>query len=74
MTDNIGICKYMIPNAEKIRKLRLQRGWTQEQLATVAGTTTRTVQRMESGKLSSLETLKAVASAFDLDFMICCSS
>jgi len=58
----------MIPDTEKVRKLRLSRGWSQEELAVVASTTTRTVQRLESGKSTSLETLKAIASAFEIDF------
>jgi transcriptional regulator with XRE-family HTH domain len=68
VTDNIGIRKQMIPDAEKVRRLRLERGWSQEQLAHVAGTTTRTVQRVESESSTSLETLKAIANACGLNF------
>ena len=50
-----------------IQKLRLQRGWSQEQLAEVSGVSTRTVQRLERGQPASLESLKALASAFELD-------
>jgi transcriptional regulator with XRE-family HTH domain len=66
--DNTGICNHMIPDAEKLRKLRLARGWSQEQLAAIASTTTRTVQRLESGRSALLETLKAVASVLEVDF------
>lgn len=33
-----------------IRKLRLQRGWSQEQLAELTGLSTRTIQRIERGQ------------------------
>ena len=32
-----------------VRKLRLQRGWSQEQLAEMSGLSTRTIQRIERG-------------------------
>jgi transcriptional regulator with XRE-family HTH domain len=51
-----------------IRKLRLQRGWTQDQLAEMAGVSVRTVQRLERGDAPSLETAKALASVFEVDF------
>jgi transcriptional regulator with XRE-family HTH domain len=51
----------------QIQKLRLERGWSQEQLAQAAGLSVRTVQRLERGRPGSLETLNAVAAAFDLD-------
>ncbi len=51
----------------RIQKLRLQRGWSQEQLAEVRGLSARTVQRIEKGQVASLETLKALAAAFEVD-------
>jgi transcriptional regulator with XRE-family HTH domain len=54
--------------SEKIRELRLSNGWSQEQLAEIAGTTMRTIQRLESGSVAALETIKAVANAFELGF------
>lgn len=51
-----------------IQKLRLQRGWSQEQLADVSGVSVRTIQRIERGQPGSLETLKALAAVFDVDF------
>ncbi|MBP1129055.1 transcriptional regulator with XRE-family HTH domain [Serratia sp. PL17] len=45
----------------RIRQLRLDKGWSQEQLATIAGLSTRTVQRIENGEQASLETLTAIA-------------
>lgn len=43
-----------------VQKLRLQRGWSQEQLAEVAGVSVRTIQRLERGQPGSLKTLKAL--------------
>jgi len=49
-----------------IRKLRLQHGWTQDQLAEMAGLSVRTIQRLERGDVPSLETAKALASVFEV--------
>lgn len=51
-----------------IRKLRLQHGWSQEQLADISGVSTRTIQRIERGKKASLESLKCLAAVFETDF------
>ena len=53
-----------------IQKLRLQRGWSQEQLAELSGLSVRTVQRIEKGQLASAESLKSLASVFDIEFSI----
>ena len=50
-----------------VRKLRLEKGWSQEQLAEISGLSVRTIQRMERGQKPSLETLKSLAAVFDLD-------
>ena len=50
-----------------IQKLRLQRGWSQEQLADVSGLSVRTVQRLERGQPGSLESMKALAAVFEID-------
>lgn len=50
-----------------VRKLRLQRGWSQEQLAELTGLSTRTIQRIERGQPCTLETLKALAAVFEVD-------
>jgi transcriptional regulator with XRE-family HTH domain len=52
---------------KKIREQRELRGWTQEQLAELAGKDARTVQRAERDVTQSLDTLQAIASAFDTD-------
>jgi transcriptional regulator with XRE-family HTH domain len=51
-----------------IQKLRLQRGWSQEQLAELSGLSARTIQRIEGGQTASAESLKAIASVFEVDF------
>lgn len=50
-----------------VRKLRLQRGWSQAQLAEMVGVATRTIQRIEQGQRPSLETARALASVFEVD-------
>ena len=50
-----------------IKKLRLQRAWSQEQLAECSGLSVRTIQRLEKGGQMSLESRKSIAAAFDLD-------
>jgi len=43
------------------------RGWSQEQLAEISGLSTRTVQRVEEGAPSSLDTRRALAVAFGFE-------
>lgn len=50
-----------------VRKLRLQRGWSQDQLAELMGVSVRTIQRLEKGHKPGLETSKALASVFEVD-------
>lgn len=50
-----------------VRKLRAKRSWSQEQLADFAGLNVRTIQRVESGQKASVETLKSIASVFEVD-------
>jgi transcriptional regulator with XRE-family HTH domain len=50
-----------------VRKLRLQRGWSQEHLAEISDLSVRTIQRIERGQKAGLESLKALASVFDID-------
>lgn len=53
--------------SETIKKLRLERGWTQEHLAHLAGLTARTIQRVEKTGVCDLETRSALASVFQVD-------
>lgn len=50
-----------------IKMYREANQWSQEQLADVAGLSTRTVQRVESGHPSDLDTRRAMARAFGLE-------
>lgn len=50
-----------------IKKLRLQRAWSQEQLAECSGLSVRTIQRLEKGGQMSLESQKAIAAVFDIN-------
>jgi len=51
-----------------IQKMRLQRGWSQQQLADASGLSVRTVQRIESGHPGSIESIKSLAAVFEVDF------
>ncbi len=50
-----------------VRKLRLQRGWSQEHLAQLCGLNVRTIQRIERGQKPSLESKKSLAAVFEVD-------
>ncbi|MDN7123900.1 DUF805 domain-containing protein [Pseudidiomarina sp. 1APP75-32.1] len=50
----------------KILQLRQFRGWSQQQLADIAGITLRTVQRIEASGAASLESIQALAAAFEV--------
>ena len=50
-------------NPAGIRKLRESKSWTQEHLATAAGVSLRTIQRMEADGSASAESRLAVAAA-----------
>lgn len=52
--------------AAKVKQLRLDRAWSQEELAAASGLNVRTIQRVENGGRASLETAKALAAAFDI--------
>lgn len=49
-----------------ILKLRTDRGWSQEQVADMAGLSSRTVQRIENGDKPSTESAKALAAVFEI--------
>lgn len=50
----------------KVKQLRLERAWSQEQLAQLSSLSTRTIQRIENNEVPSLETLSALASVFNV--------
>lgn len=51
-----------------IQKMRLNRGWSQQQLADASGLSARTIQRIEAGHPASTETLKSIAAVFEVNF------
>jgi len=51
-----------------IRKLRLQKGWTQADLARFSGLNVRTIQRAERSETISIETLKSLSAVFEIPF------
>lgn len=53
-----------------IKKLRNKNDWSQEQLAEYSGLNVRTIQRVEGGSKASIETLKCLASVFEVDYSI----
>ena len=50
-----------------IKELRLQNGWSQEYLAELSNLSSRTIQRIEKENKASLESLNALAKAFELE-------
>jgi transcriptional regulator with XRE-family HTH domain len=50
-----------------VKKLRDKNDWSQEQLAEYSGLNVRTIQRVESGQKASIETLKCLASVFEVN-------
>lgn len=50
-----------------VKKLRLQRGWSQEHLAELTDLSVRTIQRIERGHKPGLETIKSLAAVFEVD-------
>jgi len=50
-----------------LRKLRLQKGWSQEQVAELSDLSVRTIQRIERGGQPSLESAKSLAVVFEVD-------
>lgn len=50
-----------------VRKLRLQKGWSQDQLAQLSGLSIRTIQRIERGHNAGLESWKSLAAVFETD-------
>ena len=57
----------MMNSTNQVKQLRLQRAWSQEQLAELAGLSVRTIQRIENGDRPGLETLSALAAVFEVN-------
>ncbi|HDH0717309.1 TPA: helix-turn-helix domain-containing protein [Klebsiella aerogenes] len=54
-------------SSTRVKQLRLQRAWSQEQLAELAGVSVRTIPRIENGDRPGLETLSALAAVFEIN-------
>ncbi len=54
-------------NRELIKKLRIQKSWSQEKLAENAGVSLRTVQRVETDGVASLQSRAAIAQALEVE-------
>lgn len=54
-------------NVNAVLQLRKNKAWSQDELAIASGLNLRTVQRIESEALASLQSKKALAAAFDID-------
>ena len=54
-------------NIDKVKTIRLNKNLSQEQLSELSGLSLRTIQRIESGKSVSIETLKVLSIALGVD-------
>lgn len=54
-------------SGENVKRLRLERGWTQEHLASLTARNVRTIQRVEKSGICDLETRSALAAVFQID-------
>ncbi|HTR67868.1 MAG TPA: helix-turn-helix transcriptional regulator [Terriglobales bacterium] len=71
--DSHETARYLTPAeiGALVRTIRVMQGWSQETLAELSGLQTRTIQRVEQGQTTSLDTKRAIARAFkleDIDF------
>ncbi len=54
-------------HSDRVKKLRTAKNWSQEQLSEVCGLSLRTIQRLEKGGNPSIESIRALAAAFEVD-------
>ncbi len=54
-------------NAALIKTARIDKGWTQQQLADIASVSLRTIQRIESTGSASNESVSALCSSFEIE-------
>ncbi len=54
-------------NLRDTKKMRLERHWSQDQLAEMSGLSIRTIQRIENGENAGLESLKSLAAVFEIN-------
>jgi transcriptional regulator with XRE-family HTH domain len=55
------------PSLRDLKEIRLDRHWSQEQLAEMSGLSIRSIQRIENGENAGLESLKALAAVFEIN-------
>jgi len=63
---NMSRKEELIPDGTTIRWCRYEKGWTQEQLASIAGVNKKTIENMEDGKPARPTTLTKVAEALNV--------
>jgi transcriptional regulator with XRE-family HTH domain len=56
----------MFLSQKKIKALRVQNTWTQQELADLCAVNIRTIQRVERDGIASMETTMALASSFNV--------
>ncbi len=56
-------------NLREVKQMRLDRHWSQDQLAEMSGLSIRTIQRIENGENAGLESLKSLAAVFETDMV-----
>lgn len=54
-------------SADRIRQARIDRGWTQQQLAEIADLSLRTVQRVENQAVASNETVSSLCAVLEVE-------
>jgi len=54
-------------NIRELKKMRLERHWSQDQLSEMSGLSIRTIQRIENGENAGLESLKSLAAVFEIN-------
>jgi len=54
-------------NVDLLLQMRKEKAWTQDELATASGLNLRTVQRIENEAVASIQSMKALASAFNVN-------
>lgn len=56
-------------NKQLIKSKRVERAWSQSELAQVSGLSLRTIQRIEKSGTASLESIKALAAVYEVKVM-----
>jgi len=54
-------------DSNKVRSIRINKGWSQEQLSEYSGLSLRTIQRIEKGVTISMDSLNVLARALEVD-------